>query len=104
DADQAVCNLLSNYAVHLYQQRLKGAMPQVEKQELHAYLYDKNWDEFFKMVQLEYIEQTFDNSPKMISPEKIVYNLENYDEGIEISSPSNSEKGAPLALNAGAPI
>ncbi|MGE4349698.1 MAG: alpha/beta hydrolase family protein [Candidatus Berkiella sp.] len=105
-ATQAARNLLSNYAVHLYQQRLKeeSSDPQSEKQKLHSYLYDKNWREFFRMVQLEYIEQPSDNPSPMASPEKIVYNLEKYDEDLDVLPPSNSEKGAPLALNKEAPI
>ncbi len=56
------------------------------------------------MVQLEYIEQPSDNPSPMASPEKIVYNLEKYDEDLDVLPPSNSEKGAPLALNKEAPI
>jgi dienelactone hydrolase len=103
---EAAHNLSSNYAVYLYRQRIKdeGVNAEEELQKLHAHLYDKNWNEFYQMVQLEHVEQLSTTRQRFASPEKIVYNLEGYDEGVTISAPENSELGAPLALNPEAPI
>ncbi|MGE4350368.1 MAG: alpha/beta hydrolase family protein, partial [Candidatus Berkiella sp.] len=106
DAVEAARNLSSNYAIYLYKQRIKdeGVNLEAERKKLHAHLYDKNWNEFYQMVQLEDVEQVSKERPKFESSKTIVYNLEGYDEGVTISPPSNSELGAPLALNTGVPI
>ncbi len=105
DAVEAARNLSSNYAIYLYKQRIKdeGVNLEAERKKLHAHLYDKNWNEFYQMVQLEDVEQVSKERPKFESSKTIVYNLEGYDEGVTISPPSNSELGAPLALNTGVP-